>query len=74
MMNKTTRMLILAGIILTSSTLASFLIYMATEKRSWLGFFGWMIFFASSQAPMLFVTRPSERACSGWWNRLRNRQ
>jgi hypothetical protein len=73
-MNKTTRMLILGGIILASSTLASLLIYMSTSKKSWLGFVGWMIFFTSSQAPMLFVTRSSERACSAWWKRLRSRQ
>ena len=72
-MNKTTRMLILLGIILASSTLASLLIYMSTSKKSWLGFAGWMIFFASSQVPMLFVPRSSERACAGWFKRKPNR-
>jgi uncharacterized membrane protein len=74
MMNKTTRMLILAGIILASSAFASLLIQIFTTKKSWLAFVGWMIFFASSQAPALLVSRSSERACSGWLNRLRNRQ
>jgi len=73
-MNKTNRMLILAGIILASATLASLLIQIFSEKKSWLAFIGWVIFFASSQAPALLVSRSSERACSGWWNRLRNRQ
>ncbi len=73
-MNKATRILIVAGIILASSTLAFLLIKIFDEKASWLGFVGWMIFFVSSQVPALLGSRSSERACAGWWNRRRKRQ
>jgi len=73
MMNKTNRLLVLGGIILTSSTLASLLIYLSTSKKSGLGFIGWMIFFASSQVPMLFANRSSERACAARFKRKLDR-
>ena len=73
-MNKTTRTLILAGIALAASALASMLIQVFTPNKSWLAFIGWMVFFVATQVPALFVTRSSERACVGWLNRFRNRQ
>lgn len=73
-MNKTTRTLILAGIVLAAAALASWLIQIFSPNKSWLTFVSWMIFFIATQAPALFVTRSSDRACVGWLNRFRNRQ
>jgi len=63
----------LIALIQTGLQPASLLIYMSTSKKSGLGFIGWMIFFASSQVPMLFANRSSERACAAWFKRKLDR-
>jgi hypothetical protein len=69
-MKKTGRTLITTAIILAGALFASGVMVWFTPNSSWLAFIGWTIFFATLQAPFLFIPS-AQNTCVGWLARFR---
>lgn len=72
-MDKISRTLITAAIVLAGAMLASALMLQFTPNDSWLAFIGWMIFFVALQFPFLFI-QSFQDSCTAWLARFRKRR